>query len=47
VCTALQLQGGDVEQPWHMSKYDVINKTESKQYISTPPEQDRAIAREI
>jgi len=27
VCTALQL-GGDVEQPWLMSKYDVIHKTE-------------------
>jgi len=27
VCTALQL-GGDVEQPWHMSKYDVIRKPE-------------------
>jgi len=26
VCTALQL-GGDVEQPWLMSKYDVIRKT--------------------
>jgi len=28
VCTALQL-GGDVEQPWIMSKYDVIYKTGS------------------
>ena len=28
VCTALQL-GGDVEQPWLMSKYDVIHKTGS------------------
>jgi len=28
VCTALQL-GGDVEQPWLMSKYDVIRKTGS------------------
>jgi len=27
VCTALQL-GGDVEQPWHMSKYDVNHKPE-------------------
>ena len=26
VCTAFQL-GGDVEQPWLMSKYDVIHKT--------------------
>jgi len=26
VCTALQ-QGGDVEQPWLMGKYDVIHKT--------------------
>jgi len=26
VCTALQV-GGDVEQPWLMSKYDVILKT--------------------
>ena len=36
MCTALQL-GGDVEQPWHMSKYDVIHKT-------TPPEEDLATA---
>jgi len=28
VCTALQL-GGDVEQPWLMSIYDVIHKTGS------------------
>jgi len=28
VCTALQL-GGDVEQPWLMSKYDVVRKTGS------------------
>jgi len=28
VCTALQL-GGDVEQPWLISKYDVIHKTVS------------------
>jgi len=26
VCIALQL-GGDVDQPWLMSKYDVIHKT--------------------
>jgi len=26
VCTALQL-GGDVEQPWLMSKFDVVHKT--------------------
>jgi len=26
MCTALEL-GGDVEQPWLMSKYDVIRKT--------------------
>ena len=34
VCAALQL-GGDVEQPWLMSKYDVL---------ATPPEEDRATA---
>ena len=28
VCIVLQL-GGDVEQPWFMSKYDVIHKTGS------------------
>jgi len=28
ICTALQL-GGDVEQSWLMSKYDVIHKTGS------------------
>jgi len=28
MCTALRL-GGDVEQPWLMSKYDVIHKTGS------------------
>jgi len=28
VCTQLQL-GGDVEQPWLMSKYDVIHTTGS------------------
>ena len=28
VCTALQLDG-DVEQPWLMSKYDVVHKTGS------------------
>ena len=28
VCTALQL-GGDVQQPWLVSKYDVIHKTGS------------------
>ena len=39
MCTALQL-GGDVEQPWLMSKYDVIHKTG----ITTPPEEDRATA---
>ena len=43
VCTALQL-GGDVEQPWLMSKYDVIDKTGSTEYITTPPEDDRATA---
>ena len=26
VCTALQV-GGDVEQPWLLSNYDVIDKT--------------------
>jgi len=44
VCTAqsaLQL-GGDVEQPWLMSLYDVIHKTGSTQLIATPPEEDRA-----
>jgi len=43
VCTALR-QGGDVEQPWLMSKYDVIHKTGSTQRITTPPEEDRATA---
>ena len=28
MCTALRL-GGDVEQPWLKSKYDVIHKTGS------------------
>ena len=37
VCAVLQL-GGDVEQPWHMSKYDVIRKTGSTHRITTPPE---------
>ena len=36
--------GGDVEQPWLMSKYDVIRKTGSTQHITTPPEKDRATA---
>jgi len=43
VCTALQL-GGDVKQPWLMSKYVIIHKTGSTQRITTPPEQDRATA---
>ena len=43
MCTALQL-GGDVEQRWLMSKFDVIHKTGSTQRITTPPEQDRAAA---
>jgi len=43
VCTALQL-GGDVEQPWLISKYDVIHKTGSTLLITTPPEEDRATA---
>ena len=34
VCTALQL-GGDVEQPWLMSKYDVIHKTVTHHYVAT------------
>jgi len=41
VCTALQL-GGDVEQPWLMSKYDVIHKTGNT--WTTPLEEDRATA---
>ena len=43
VCTALQL-GGDVEQPWLISKYDVIHKTGSTLLITTPQEEDRATA---
>jgi len=43
VCTALQL-GGDVEQPWIMSKYDVTHKTGGTERITTPPEEDRATA---
>ena len=45
VCSALQL-GGDVEQPWLMSKYDVIHKTGSmeEQAVTMPPEEDRATA---
>jgi len=43
VCTALQL-GGDVEQPWLMSKYDVMHRTGSTQRITTPPQEDRATA---
>ena len=33
--------GGDVEQSWLMSKYDITHKTES---ITTPPEEDQATA---
>ena len=43
VRTAFQL-GGDVEQPWLVSKYDVIHKTGSTQHNSTPPNEDRAMA---
>ena len=43
MCAALQL-GGDVEQPWLMSKYNVITKTERTLGIITPPEEDRAMA---
>jgi len=43
MCAALQL-GGDVEQPWLMSKYNVITKTERTLGIITPPEEDRATA---
>ena len=39
MCTALQL-GGDVEQPWLMSKYDAIIKPEI--HNTTPPQEDRA-----
>jgi len=46
VCTMLQL-GGDVEQPWRVSKYNVIYKTANTQRISRPstlPEKDRSTA---
>ena len=44
-CTACASKlGGDVEQPWLTSKYDVIHKTGSTQRITTPPEEDRATA---
>jgi len=43
VCTALQL-GGDVEQSWLMSKYDVIYKTGSTLHSTTPTEEERATA---
>ena len=43
MCAALQLCG-DVEQPWLMSKHDVIRKTGSTQHITTPPAEDRATA---
>jgi len=43
VCAALQL-GGDVDQPWLMSKHDVIYKTGSTPDITTPPEKDQATA---
>ena len=43
VCPALQL-GGDVEQLWLMSNYDVIHTTGSTQRINKPPEEDRATA---
>ena len=36
--------GGDVEQLWLVSKYDVIHKKGSTQRITTPPEEDRATA---
>jgi len=43
MCTALQL-GGDVEQPWLMSKYDVIHETGSTKRITTLPQEDRSTA---
>ena len=43
MCTGLQV-GGDIKQPWLMSKYDVIHKTRSTYRITMLPEQDRATA---
>jgi len=43
MCTALQL-GGDVEQPWLISKYDIIHKTGNAECITMPPEEDQAMA---
>jgi len=40
VCTALRL-GGDVEQPWLVSKLDVIRTIKRH---TTPPDEDRATA---
>ena len=39
MCTVLQL-GGDIEQPWLMSKYDII----WKYMMYHPTEEDRATA---
>ena len=36
-CAALQL-AGDVEQPWLISKYDLVHKTGSTLRITAPPE---------
>jgi len=43
VCTVFQL-GGDVEEPWLVSKYDIIRKTGSTQLITTLSEEDLAMA---
>ena len=43
-CAARLQLGGDVEQPWLISKHDVIHKTGSTQHITPPPEEDRATA---
>ena len=37
VCAALQL-ASDVEQPWLISKYDLVHKTGSTLRITAPPE---------
>jgi len=38
------LLGGDVKQPWLMSKHDVIHKTGSTERLTVPPEEDQATA---
>jgi len=41
VCTVFQLGG---EEPWLVSKYDIIRKTGSTQLITTLSEEDLAMA---